>query len=94
MQICNPILPGFHPDPCALRVDGAWYVATSTFEWYPGVEIHRSTDLAHWTPVARPLTEPLVDMAGVPNSGGVWAPCLTWDRGIWYLVYSVTRTFD
>ena len=94
MQIRNPILPGFHPDPCALRVDGAWYVATSTFEWYPGVEIHRSTDLVNWTLVARPLTEPLVDMAGVPNSGGVWAPCLTYDRGIWYLVYSITRTFD
>ena len=94
MQIRNPILPGFHPDPCALRVDVAWYVATSTFEWYPGVEIHRSTDLVNWALVARPLTEPLVDMSGVPNSGGVWAPCLTYDRGIWYLVYSITRTFD
>lgn len=94
MQISNPILPGFHPDPCALLVDGAWYVATSTFEWYPGVEIHRSEDLAHWELVARPLTDGLIDLPGVPNSGGVWAPCLTWDKGIWWLVYSITRTFD
>ncbi|MGN1368074.1 MAG: family 43 glycosylhydrolase [Aristaeellaceae bacterium] len=94
MQIRNPILPGFHPDPCALRVGDRWYVATSTFEWYPGVEIHSSPDLVHWTLEARPLTEPLVDLSGVPNSGGVWAPCLTYDRGIWWLVYSITRTFD
>ena len=58
MLIANPILPGFHPDPCALRVGGDYYVATSTFEWFPGVEIHQSTDLAHWTLVARPLNTP------------------------------------
>ncbi|EDU50279.1 beta-xylosidase [Pyrenophora tritici-repentis Pt-1C-BFP] len=25
-----------------------YYIATSTFEWYPGVQIHHSTDLANW----------------------------------------------
>lgn len=94
MHGVNPILPGFHPDPCALRVGDAWYVATSTFEWYPGVEIHRSTDLVNWELIARPLTAELIDLAGVPNSGGVWAPCLTYDKGIWWLVYSINRTFD
>ena len=39
-SIHNPVLPGFHPDPSILRVGADYYIATSTFEWYPGVQIH------------------------------------------------------
>ena len=38
--IRNPILPGFNPDPSILRVGDDYYIATSTFEWFPGVQIH------------------------------------------------------
>ena len=41
-MITNPILPGFHPDPSIVRVGKDYYIATSTFEWFPGVEIHHS----------------------------------------------------
>ena len=34
--IRNPVLTGFHPDPSILRVGDDYYMATSTFEWYPG----------------------------------------------------------
>lgn len=54
-MIRNPILPGFNPDPSICRVGGDYYIATSTFEWYPGVQIHHSRDLANWTLVRRPL---------------------------------------
>lgn len=95
MLVSNPILTGFHPDPCAVRVGKDWYIAVSTFEWFPGVRIYHSTDLANWALVARPLdSEALLDMSGVPNSGGVWAPCLSYCDGMFYLVYSITRTFD
>ena len=47
-MIKNPILPGFNPDPSIVRVGEDYYIATSTFEWYPGVQIHHSRDLAHW----------------------------------------------
>ena len=50
-MIRNPVLPGSHPDPSILRVGDEYVVATSTFEWYPGVRLHRSRDLARWTPV-------------------------------------------
>lgn len=33
--IRNPILPGFNPDPSICRVGEDYYIATSTFEWYP-----------------------------------------------------------
>ena len=36
MTIRNPILPGFNPDPSIVRVGDDYYIATSTFEWFPG----------------------------------------------------------
>jgi beta-xylosidase len=41
----NPILPGFNPDPSIVRVDGVYYLVTSTFEYLPGMPIYRSSDL-------------------------------------------------
>ena len=74
----NPILRGFNPDPSIVRVGDDYYIATSTFEWFPGVQIHHSRDLVHWRLVARPLTRASqLDMRGDPDSCGVWAPCLT-----------------
>ena len=35
-SIQNPILRGFHPDPSIIRVGEDYYIATSTFEWWPG----------------------------------------------------------
>ncbi|HEU4841630.1 MAG TPA: family 43 glycosylhydrolase, partial [Ilumatobacteraceae bacterium] len=53
MTIRNPILRGFNPDPSIVRVGDDYFVATSTFEWFPGVQIHHSRDLANWRLVAR-----------------------------------------
>ncbi|KAL4778103.1 glycoside hydrolase, partial [Aspergillus varians] len=93
--IRNPILPGFNPDPSILRIQKTYYIATSTFEWYPGIQIHESTDLANWTLTTRPLTRKTqLDMRGAPDSCGVWAPNLTYDKQArtFYLVYTyVTR---
>lgn len=87
--IRNPILPGFHPDPSILRVGEDFYIATSTFEWFPGVEIHHSRDLVHWHLLTRPLTRfSQLDMRGVACGAGVWAPCLSWHQGTFYLVYT------
>jgi xylan 1,4-beta-xylosidase len=35
----NPILTGFNPDPSLCRQGEDYYIATSTFEWFPGVRI-------------------------------------------------------
>lgn len=85
----NPVLPGFHPDPSVLRVGSDHYLATSTFEWYPGVTLHHSRDLVHWRPLPGALGERrLVDLTGVPDSGGVWAPCLSYAHGLFHLVFT------
>ena len=79
--IRNPILPGFNPDPSIVRVGDDYYIATSTFEWFPGVQIHHSRDLVHWRLLTRPLSRASqLNMLGDPDSCGVWAPCLTLRR--------------
>ena len=81
-------LPSFE-----LRQD--YYLATSTFEWFPGVQIFHSTDLVHWKLISRPLDSPkMLDLKGVPDSCGVWAPCLSYHKGLFYLVYSHVKSFD
>lgn len=91
----NPILRGFNPDPSILRVDDDYYIATSTFEWFPGIRLHHSRDLVHWRVLGHALTDPtLLDLRGIPDSGGVWAPSLSYVDGEYWLAYSVVRTMD
>lgn len=91
----NPVLRGFNPDPSICRVGDLYYLAVSTFEWYPGVLIYRSDDLANWELVARPLNRAgLLDMRGAPDSCGVWAPCLSHADGRFWLCYTNVRRFD
>ncbi|RBP51675.1 glycoside hydrolase family 43 protein [Arenicella xantha] len=94
-NIQNPILPGFNPDPSIVRVDDDYYIATSTFEWYPGVQIHHSKDLVNWRLVSHPLNRSdLLEMTGNPDSCGIWAPCLSYHDGLFHLVYTDVKRFD
>ena len=83
----NPVLPGFHPDPSICRVGEDFYVVTSTFEYFPGLPIHTSRDLAHWTPVGHVLDRPSqLPVDGVRASGGLYAPTIRWHDGVFYVV--------
>jgi len=94
-MIKNPILPGFNPDPSIVRVGDDYYIATSTFEWFPGVQIHHSRDLKNWHLAARPLDRvSQLDMIGNPDSGGIWAPCLSYSDGLFYLIYTDVKNWD
>ncbi len=94
-KIFNPILTGFHADPSICSANGEYVIANSTFEWYPGVELHRSKDLKTWTPVPSPLSEKrLLDMAGNQASCGIWAPCLSYSDGMYWLIYTNVRSWN
>ncbi|WP_445192320.1 glycoside hydrolase family 43 protein [Sphingomonas sp. Tas61C01] len=94
MTLRNPILRGFNPDPSIVRVGADYYLATSTFEWFPGVQIHHSRDLADWTLVKRPLERASqLDMRGNPDSCGVWAPDLTYADGRFHLIYTDVKRY-
>jgi len=93
-MIHNPILRGFNPDPSIVRVGDDYYIATSTFEWYPGVQIHHSRDLVNWRLAGRPLNRAgQLDMRGAPDSCGVWAPCLTFADGLFWLIYTDVKRY-
>jgi xylan 1,4-beta-xylosidase len=88
-MIQNPILRGFNPDASIIRVADDYYIATSTFEWFPGVLIHHSKDLMNWRPLTRPLDRvSQLDLRGVPSSGGIWAPSLSYCDGTFFLCFT------
>src|SRR4051812_35057270 len=89
----NPVLPGFHPDPSICRVGDDFYLANSTFEWFPGVALFHSRDLVHWRAIGHVLTRASqVDLRGVADSGGLWAPSLSFADGRFWLVVALLRT--
>ena len=90
----NPVLTGFNADPSILRVGGDFFIATSTFEWFPGVAIYHSRDLEHWVLRSHALTRPgQLELRGVQGSGGVWAPSLNYREaeGLFYLAWTNVR---
>jgi xylan 1,4-beta-xylosidase len=94
MTIHNPILTGFNPDPSIVRVGDDYFIATSTFEWFPGVQIHHSRDLVHWRLLTRPLCRASqLNMLGDPDSCGIWAPCITHADGLFWLIYTDVKRY-
>ncbi|WP_062520914.1 glycoside hydrolase family 43 protein [Demequina silvatica] len=91
----TPILPGFHPDPSICRVGDAYYLATSTFEYVPGVPIHRSMDLVNWELVGHALPDAEVIRAPRGAAGastGIFAPTLRHHEGLfWIATTSIGR---
>ena len=95
MFIENPVLKGFNPDPSICRAGDDYYIATSTFEWFPGVQIHHSKDLVNWQLITHPLNKSsYLDMKGNPDSGGIWAPDLSYADGKFWLIYTDVKVVD
>ncbi|PYI17912.1 beta-xylosidase [Aspergillus violaceofuscus CBS 115571] len=91
----NPILAGWSPDPSILRVGSNYFLATSSFEYWPSTPIYTSTDLGNWTLYAHAFTRPSqVQMYGVPTGAGTWAPTLSHINGLYYLASMTRWTYD
>ena len=90
----NPVVRGFAPDPSVIRVGEWFYLATSSFEWYPTIPIRRSRDLVEWEYIGSVEgAVPQGDLHGVPDSAGIWAPSLSHDGERFWMTYSIVRTF-
>ncbi len=91
----NPILPGCHPDPSLCRVDGDYYLVTSTFEYFPGLPVFHSTDLAHWEPIGHVITRAgQLDYSGIASSGGLYAPTIRHHDGLFWVVCTLVDQAD
>ncbi|MDK2807994.1 MAG: xylan 1,4-beta-xylosidase [Clostridiales bacterium] len=96
-MIQNPILPGFNPDPCICRKGEDYYLAVSSFEWFPGIPIYHSKDLNNWELYTHVLTnDEVVDLKKLPSAKGIWAPCLTYCEAedLFYVVYGVMNSMN
>jgi xylan 1,4-beta-xylosidase len=83
----NPLIPGFNPDPSVVRVGDDYYLATSTFEYLPGIPIYHSTDFVTWTQIGNvATTAEQLDVAATPTAGGAWAPTIRHRDGVFHLV--------
>ncbi len=78
----NPILPGWYSDPsiCS-NGEGDYFLATSTFTYFPGVPLFHSRDLVNWKQIGHILDRPsqLVNMEGQGVSGGIFAPAISYN---------------
>ncbi|WP_136689813.1 glycoside hydrolase family 43 protein [Halorhabdus amylolytica] len=86
MPYRNPIIPGFNPDPTVCRVGSEYYLATSSFEYFPGLPLYRSRDLVEWEPIGHALDRTdQINLSGRPSSRGIFAPTLRYQDGTFYL---------
>jgi xylan 1,4-beta-xylosidase len=84
----NPLIPGFNPDPSIVRVGDDYYLATSTFEYWPGIPVYHSKDLIDWTLIGH-VADRVGQLApNVPTNLGVWAPTIRHRDGVFYVVVS------
>lgn len=68
----NPVLSGWNPDPTILRVGKDYFLATSSFEYFPGTPIYHSTDLANWELYSHAQTRPSqIQLYGTPTGAGL-----------------------
>lgn len=96
-MIHNPIIPGFNPDPCICRKGDDFYLAVSTFEWFPGIPVYHSKDLKNWELYTHVLTDDeKVDLKKLPSAKGIWAPCLTYCEtdDLFYVVYGIMNSMN
>lgn len=90
MRYQNPIIRGFNPDPSICRVGQDYYLVTSSFEYFPGIPVYRSTDLVNWTHIGNCIDRPeQLPFNRLLTEQGVWAPTIRHHQGTFY----VTATF-
>ncbi|MDO3412323.1 glycoside hydrolase family 43 protein [Saccharibacillus sp. CPCC 101409] len=88
----NPILPGYYPDPSAIRVGEDYYLVTSSFEYFPGVPLFHSKDLFNWTQLGHILTRrSQIDLRTRRSSSGIYASTLRHHDGQFYMITTDVR---
>ena len=87
----NPIIPGGYPDPSICKVGDAFYIVNSSFEYFPGLPIHKSKDLINWELIGYGLhrksqVDSTVNLIDVQSNGGIHAPTIRYKNGVYYII--------
>jgi beta-xylosidase len=85
----NPVLHADYSDPDAIRVGDTYYMTSSSFNSAPGLPLLQSKDMVNWELVghALPRLVPAERYAAPQLGGGVWAPCLRYHDGKFWIFY-------
>ena len=85
----NPILHADYSDPDVVRVGNDFYMTSSSFNCVPGLPVLHSKDLVNWDLINYALPkQPPFDVFDQPQHGnGVWAPCIRYHQGEYYIYY-------
>ncbi|MBR0110508.1 MAG: family 43 glycosylhydrolase [Bacteroidales bacterium] len=87
VQLQNPIIPGFHPDPSVVAVGEDYYIVNSTFHYFPGVPVYHSRDLQNWEQIGNVLDRP--SQLPLEQSSvwlGIYAPTIRYHDGTFYMI--------
>ncbi|MDR3459753.1 MAG: family 43 glycosylhydrolase [Verrucomicrobiae bacterium] len=92
----NPLFYGEFEDPDVIRVGDDYYLAGTTMHMMPSVEILHSKDLVNWELAGYCTNKldlgPAYRLAdGNIYGNGIWAPCLRFDKGMFYIFCNVNR---
>lgn len=95
MRYHNPVVSGFYPDPSVCEANGKFYLACSSFQYFPGVPLFESVDLINWKQIGHVLTrKSQVMLEKVASSGGVFAPTIRFHEGRFYMVTNNNTTSE
>lgn len=86
MNIQNPVIRGFYPDPSVCSANGKYYLVCSSMQYFPGVPLFESSDLVNWKQIGHCLTrKSQIALEKVGSSGGVFAPTIRFHEGKFYM---------
>lgn len=85
----NPVLHADYSDPDVIRAGDSYYMVASSFNCIPGIPVLQSNDLVNWTLTGYALDrlEPEADFSKPMHGKGVWAPCIRFHGGEFYIYY-------
>ncbi|TCO06098.1 glycoside hydrolase family 43 protein [Natronoflexus pectinivorans] len=87
VEVNNPILPGFYPDPSVCKGPNGYYMVHSTFGYFPGIPIFYSPDLINWEQIGHVMHRPdqmKLDSLSLAGAG-MFAPTIEYHDGTFYV---------
>jgi xylan 1,4-beta-xylosidase len=86
IDLVNPILSGFYPDPSIVKVGPDYYLVNSTFSYFPGIPVMHSKDLKNWKQVGNVISRPSqMNFLGDRMTRGLFAPAIDYHNGTYYV---------
>ncbi|NML67221.1 glycoside hydrolase family 43 protein [Hymenobacter sp. RP-2-7] len=86
LELVNPILTGFYPDPSIVKVGPDYYLVNSTFAYFPGIPVMHSRDLKNWRQVGSVISRPAqLNFLGDRMTRGLFAPAIAYHNGTYYV---------